>query len=440
MIVDLPNTGTRDVAKRLVTLRHDMGAVALGRVMTLVVDVEDSRADEAIEAATEATRQSPSRIIVLVHGTRRGANRLDAQIRLGGDAGASEIVVLRMHGKLTDHGRAVVTPLVLADSPIVVWWPGAAPSDVGKSPLGRLSQRRITDAQTARNPRTTLNRMAKAYVPGDTDLSWARITRWRALLAAALDQAPYESVTDVTVSGASDSVSSDLLAAWLAVRLRCPVKRARTPAGSDIVSVRMERESGPIDVVRTSPTLATMSQPGQPVRRVSLVPPFTAQAMAEELRRLDRDDTYEEALLKGLKLVSTTSLTGSEAVRTDEAPDVDEARRAGESARRAGAQLTGSAMVEAEPDEAASEEQVKEAAARKLDAKKAERSEDRPRAPRRTTTTSGAKAAAKQSTGKKAAAKRSAAKKSAAKRSTAKKSAAKKAATRRDTAAPEASS
>lgn len=426
MIVDLPNTSTREVAKRLVTLRHDMGAVALGRVMTLVVDVEETGADEAIEAATESTRQSPSRIIVLVHGTRRGVNRLDAQIRLGGDAGASEIVVLRMHGKLTDHGRAVVTPLVLADSPIVVWWPGAAPKDVGESPLGELSQRRITDVQTARNPRAALTRMAKAYVPGDTDLSWARITRWRALLAAALDQAPYESVTDVTVSGASDSVSSDLLAGWLAVRLRCPVKRARTAAGSDIVSVRLERESGPIDVVRTSPTLATMSQPGQPVRRVSLLQPTTSQAMAEELRRLDRDDSYEEALLKGLKLVSTTTLSGSDAVRTDEAPDVEEARRAGESARRAGAQLTGSAMVEAKPDDAASEEQVKEAAARKLDAKKAERSEDRLRAPRTTAKKSGAKAAAKQSTGKKAAAKRSAAKKSASKRSAAKKSATQK--------------
>ena len=32
--------------------------------------------------------------------------------------------------------------------------------------------------------------LAKAYHPGDTDLSWTRFTPWRTLLAATLDQ-PY---------------------------------------------------------------------------------------------------------------------------------------------------------------------------------------------------------------------------------------------------------
>src|SRR3712207_7912674 len=39
-------------------------------------------------------------------------------------------------------------------------------------------------------PYTTLFRSAAAYSPGDTDLSWTRLTPWRALLAAALDQYP----------------------------------------------------------------------------------------------------------------------------------------------------------------------------------------------------------------------------------------------------------
>ena len=39
-------------------------------------------------------------MIVLARGQRRAAARLDAQIRVGGDAGASEVVVLRGYGEL----------------------------------------------------------------------------------------------------------------------------------------------------------------------------------------------------------------------------------------------------------------------------------------------------------------------------------------------------
>ena len=63
--------------------------MALSRVLTLLVVVDESDADAAIETANRASRQHPCRIIVVVAGNKRGAARLDAQIRLGGDAGAS---------------------------------------------------------------------------------------------------------------------------------------------------------------------------------------------------------------------------------------------------------------------------------------------------------------------------------------------------------------
>jgi len=119
VIVDLPSTTTSDVAKKLVRLRADTGSMALSRVLTLLVVVDEADADEAIDVANTASRQHPCRIIVVVAGNKRGAARLDGQIRIGGDAGASEVVVLRLYGPLAAHGRAVVTPLLLADSPIV---------------------------------------------------------------------------------------------------------------------------------------------------------------------------------------------------------------------------------------------------------------------------------------------------------------------------------
>ena len=54
-----------DIAK-LVRLRDDTGAMALSRVLTLVIVVDEPDAEEAIEAANQASRQHPCRIIVVV--------------------------------------------------------------------------------------------------------------------------------------------------------------------------------------------------------------------------------------------------------------------------------------------------------------------------------------------------------------------------------------
>ena len=150
--------------------------------------------------------------------------------------------------------------MLLPDSPVVAWWPKEAPEDVSASAIGQMAQRRITDAAEARTPRTELKRRADSYQPGDTDLAWTRITLWRGLLAAALDQPPYEPVVKATVNGASDSPSADLLAGWLAQALNCPVTRARTRPGTGMVSVRLERRTDKIEFTRPDGAVATLTQ------------------------------------------------------------------------------------------------------------------------------------------------------------------------------------
>lgn len=367
MIVDLPSTSTVAVSKRLVRLRQDTGAMALGRVLTLVIVVDEQDAEEAVTAANDASRQHPCRIIAVVLGNRRGQSRIDAQIRVGGDAGASEVIVLRLYGALTEHGRSVVTPLLLPDSPVVAWWPTAAPADVAGDPIGSMAQRRITDSAAAKNPRAALRARAASYSPGDTDLAWTRLTLWRGLLAAALDQPPFEPVTGATVTGASESPSTDLLAAWLAQTLRCPVRRARSRAGTGMVSVRLERRSGAVDLVRPDGTTATLTQPGQPVRRISLARRGTAECLADELRRLDPDDIYAEAIRDGLPRIAGTSVTASEAVREGSAPSVQEARRASRRIARANRSAAGAQMSQAAPPAATADTgTVRKAAARRL--------------------------------------------------------------------------
>ena len=315
MIVDLPNTTTATVSKKLVRLRQDVGAICLGRVLTLVIVADDeAEALEAIEAAKDASCQHPCRIIALVGGDTSGASRLDAHIRVGGDVGAGEVILLRLSGALAEHGDSVLVPLLLADSPVVAWWPRNGPPDVAGSAIGKMAQRRITDAAEARDPRAEIKRRADSYQPGDTDLAWTRITLWRGLLAAALDQPPYEPVVAAVVAGASDSASTDLLAGWLAHAFKCPVTRAPSGAdtGTGIRSVRLERRGGNIDLVRRDNAVMTLAAPGQPVRRIGLGRRELPDCLADELRRLDPDEIYQETLTRGLaKIAAHESVTAA---------------------------------------------------------------------------------------------------------------------------------
>ncbi|MGH3759386.1 glucose-6-phosphate dehydrogenase assembly protein OpcA [Actinophytocola sp.] len=311
MIIDLPATTTSQVNSKLVTLREQGGANTIGRVLTLVIVTDDSeRTEEVIDAANHASREHPCRVIVVARGAKKAATRLDAQIRVGGDAGASEVVVLRLYGALANEGASCVVPMLLPDAPIVAWWPFEAPPVPAEDPIGRLATRRITDSAASRNPSKALEARVKSYVDGDTDLAWTRLTLWRAVLASALDLPPYERVTAATVTGEGDSPSADLLAAWLASRLRLPVRRQRARYGEGIVKVELERKSGAVELHRPDGTVGELTQPGQPARRVALQRRPVRDCLAEELRRLDADEIYELAL-KGLGKVERRARTSS---------------------------------------------------------------------------------------------------------------------------------
>ncbi|KEI44849.1 glucose-6-phosphate dehydrogenase assembly protein OpcA [Saccharopolyspora rectivirgula] len=307
MIIDLPSTTTSQVNKKLVELRESGGAVALGRVLTLVIVTGDgSEVEKSIQAANAASREHPCRVIVVARGLKEAAPRLDAQIRIGGDAGASEVIVLRMYGPLADEGASSVVPMLLPDAPVVAWWPSNAPAVPVEDPIGALAHRRITDAAAEQDPIAALEQRARSYVDGDTDLAWTRLTSWRAVLASALDLPPYEPVTSATVTGEADSPSTDLLAAWLAVYLKVPVRRVDHPRGPGIVSAVLERPSGPIEIVRPDGKSGRLTQPGQPDRRVSLQRRQLDDCLTEELRRLSSDEVYE-ATLRGLSEVERVS-------------------------------------------------------------------------------------------------------------------------------------
>ncbi|MFF9071414.1 glucose-6-phosphate dehydrogenase assembly protein OpcA [Streptomyces sp. NPDC014872] len=303
MKIDLTETTSSKINQALVSARRAIGTPAIGMVLTLVIVTDEENAYDALKSAGDASREHPSRIIAVIKRLSRSPRsrrdaRLDAEVRVGSDAGTGETVVLRLHGELANHAQSVVLPLLLPDAPVVVWWPQDAPAEPSKDPLGALAQRRITDAYSAEHPCDEITLRARSYAPGDTDLAWTRVTPWRSMLAAALDQQHAE-IVSATVEGESENPSCELLAMWLADRLGVPVERAQSD-GPGLTAVRMETRSGVIVLDRPDGSMATLSMEGQPDRAVALKRRDTAELLAEELRRLDPDNTYEATVKFGV--------------------------------------------------------------------------------------------------------------------------------------------
>jgi glucose-6-phosphate dehydrogenase assembly protein OpcA len=293
MTIDLTDTTTGAIHEALTQARRRMGGPASGMVLTLIIVTDEAAQYDAVRAASQAGREHPSRIIAVITRKPAAESRLDAEIRVG-ETAPGEIILLRMYGPLGQHADSVVAPLLVPDVPVVTWWPDEAPPAPRADPLGAVAQRRVTDAAASEAPHDMLLTLAKAYRPGDTDLSWARATSWRSLLAATLDQ-PYPELISGEVLAEQANPTADLIAAWLGVRLGIEIQRGESD-GPGITEVSFDTPDGKVALSRPDGRNATLAWPGRPERRVALHRRDTADLIAEELRRLEPDEVYAETL------------------------------------------------------------------------------------------------------------------------------------------------
>jgi glucose-6-phosphate dehydrogenase assembly protein OpcA len=287
-------TGTA-VVKALAAERRTGGAVTSGIALTLVVVVDHKDVQEAEEAATIAASRHPMRMLVVV---RRHIDapvpRLDAEVTIGGRLGPGESVVLRMYGRLALHAESVTLPLLAPDAPVVTWWHGEPPERIAYDPLGVFAERRITDVRRAADPNAALQQRAEDYAPGDTDLAWTRLTPWRIALASAFDGGRHRAAS-AAVHGGRNEPSARLLAGWLTARLGVHV---------DVDGVDDEPIGGvDIGFDNGKTTRATLEGGHLVLRREGQQDSFApfgerplGELLAEELRRLDHDEVYAEAL------------------------------------------------------------------------------------------------------------------------------------------------
>lgn len=293
MEIALEKTNSASIARALIKARRAAGSPAMDMVLTLLVVTDEDAVGEALKTATTLSREHPSRVIGVILGDGRGAPQLDAKVRVG-ESSSGESILLRVSGELTKHAESVVLPLLLPDSPTVVWWPGDAPADPSKDAIGQFAQRRLTDSEASGAPIRALRAVARKYAPGDTDLAWTRLTPWRALLAAALDQSTGK-VTGGQVTAGTGNPAAALLVAWLESRLKVPIKTRKSP-GEQIASVVLHTADGDVLIERIDEKSCHFSVPGSSPREVPLGARTLAELLAEDLRRLDADEVYQATI------------------------------------------------------------------------------------------------------------------------------------------------
>src|SRR5690606_5264639 len=125
---DLPRTTTAQITEALAAERRSVGGGAMNLVLTLVIVTDETDHYDALQAATEAGREHPSRVIALILRDPDTEPAIDAEIRRPGTSGPGETLLLRLYGPLAEHADSVVTPLLVPDTPVVAWWPGTGPA------------------------------------------------------------------------------------------------------------------------------------------------------------------------------------------------------------------------------------------------------------------------------------------------------------------------
>ena len=328
-MIGLWDTTGNEVVKALAAERRS-GGVASGNALTLIVIVDEQRVREAEAAVTIASAAHPCRMLVVVRSDiERDRSRLDAEIVVGGRLGPGEAVILRMYGRLALHAESVVMPLLVPDVPVVTWWHGPPPVEIATDYLGVVADRRITDCAQAPDPIEALRQRARDYAPGDTDLAWTRITPWRTLVAGAFDTTDGAPVKSASVVAPAADPTAALMSGWLTARLGIRPRWQETPEFPRMREVELRCANGDELALTRDDSTALFRRTGQGDRQLPLVRRPVGDELAEELRRLDADQVYAEALGAMTGVAGLTSRPNHR-VHVWRDPSPDQAGKAGQ--------------------------------------------------------------------------------------------------------------
>lgn len=332
-------------------------------VLTLVVVApRPETAERAMAVINALAQRHPSRAIVVSPGDFDGPASTDAHIyaacKLADRSDAevcTEQILVRTGGETSQHLARVVTPLLIHDLPVVLWWADDPPFETRQfGELVAVADRLLVDSGSFGGD--GLERLAGLSATAQrgvavADVGWLRLSLWRELLAGLFDHplltGELGNIRSVRIDVAQPAQAVRLAKAayvcgWLAAMLGWEVleplhavddgasfaasfRRRRNKievsvrpvrksldgnirAAGSLVRVEVEAER-PRTAIRARVTrqhdhlLATADWNGAPVcRRAARLEPFDeAPFVAEALERPGHDRIYERSLLRAVR-------------------------------------------------------------------------------------------------------------------------------------------
>jgi glucose-6-phosphate dehydrogenase assembly protein OpcA len=214
-------------------------------VMNLVVIAGRSEIGERIAAIVEGlTGRHPSRTLVVSQADPDGPAWLDAQVqahcmlpRDGTAETCAELVYLTAGGQAGQHLAGVVSPLLIHDLPVTIWWPGEPNLDSAQTAdLLDLADRVLVDGSSWSGDGlarlVAMSRLPRRFQIEVSDFAMLRQSRWREAIASTFDRPsmlPFlGGIREITVTyaardgsdGRANAIRPLYHVAWLASRLR----------------------------------------------------------------------------------------------------------------------------------------------------------------------------------------------------------------------------
>jgi len=171
---------------------------ARASVLNLIAVVgNEAEKDTVIRVLDRLSVTNPSRTLILLAQHTKGADKLEAQVSAQdrtetGHRVTTERVILHAHGEPARHLASLVTPLLISDIPVVLWWPGEPQFDHPLfNDLCHLADRLVVDTDEGfaqPDLRRLLEVARREHASASIgDLNWARLIAWRHVAAQCFD-------------------------------------------------------------------------------------------------------------------------------------------------------------------------------------------------------------------------------------------------------------
>ncbi|HEX3629975.1 MAG TPA: glucose-6-phosphate dehydrogenase assembly protein OpcA [Candidatus Dormibacteraeota bacterium] len=211
-------------------------AEARASVLNMITVVSDESQLARIKKVLDGLSIThPSRTLILLAQEHRSGEKLEAEVsaETRSDSGhrvSTEQVILHAHGEVAKHLSSVVTPLLISELPVMLWWPGLPNFESQLfGELCALCDRLVVDTDDGferRHLRLLLDcAHSGASQTSISDFNWARLVPWRHLTAQFFDMPDMlsrlgEIQGAVIAYGAERPIAQALLlAGWLKSRM-----------------------------------------------------------------------------------------------------------------------------------------------------------------------------------------------------------------------------